>query len=93
MDHGLRWLFAELFTQPAIRFKSATRDISFLRSDFEVLAIRERPVQRYSEVFGLGQMGRILLLKLTFSSHLVSLLLSWKTTYTVFVVLSFSFQV
>ena len=35
--------------KPAKRLKSATRGVSFC----EVLAIRERPVQRYSEVFAL----------------------------------------
>jgi len=42
---------------------------------------------------GSEQKGRVSLLKLTFSSHLVSLLLRWKTADTVIVVLSFSFQV
>ena len=32
---------------------------------------------------GSGQKGRVLLLKLTFSSHLASLLLRWKTADTV----------
>ena len=39
------------------------------------------------------QKDRVLLLKLTYSSRLASLLLRWKTANTVFVVLSFSFQV
>jgi len=43
--------------------------------------------------FGSEQKDRVLLLKLTFSSCLASLLLRWKTADTVFVVLSFSFQV
>jgi len=59
----------------------------------KVSAIRERPVQRYSEVLGSEQKGRVSLLKLTFSSRLASLLLRWKADNAVFVVLSFSFQV
>ena len=57
--------------------------------------IRERPVQRYSEVQYLGseQKGRVLLLWLAFNSRLASLLLRWMTAETVFVVLKFSFQV
>ena len=43
--------------QPASRLRGATRDVSFLRSD-KVSAIRERPVLRYSEVFGLGTEGQ-----------------------------------
>ena len=42
---------------------------------------------------GSGMNGRVSLLWLTFSSRLASLLLKWKTADTVFVVLSFSFQV
>jgi len=42
---------------------------------------------------GSEQRGRISLLKLTFSSRLASLLLGWKAADTVFVMLSFSFQV
>ena len=37
--------------EPASRLRSVTGDVSFLRSDS---AIRERPAQRYSEVFWLG---------------------------------------
>jgi len=42
---------------------------------------------------GSEQKGRVSLLWLTFSSCLASLLLRWKTADTVFLVLSFSFQV
>jgi len=59
----------------------------------KVSAVCERLVQRYSEVFGLGAKGRVSLLNLTFSSRLASLFLRWKAADTVFVVLSFSFQV
>jgi len=38
--------------EPVSRLRSATRDVSFLRR--EVSETRERPVQRYAEVFGLG---------------------------------------
>ena len=42
---------------------------------------------------GSEQMGRVSLLYLTLSPRLASLLLKWKAADTVFVVLSFSFQV
>jgi len=60
----------------------------------KVSAIRERPVQRYSGVLYLGseQKGRVSILKLTFGSRFASLL-RWKAAETVFVVLSFGFQV
>jgi len=40
-------------------------------------AMRERPVQIYSELFGLGAEGQAFF-KLTLSSRLASLLLRWK---------------
>ena len=43
--------------EPVNRLRSATRDVSFLQVT-QVLAIREQPVQRYSEVFGLGAEGQ-----------------------------------
>jgi len=39
----------------ASRLKSATRDVT---KWLEVSAIHERPVQRYSAVFGLGEEGQ-----------------------------------
>jgi len=42
---------------------------------------------------GSEQKGRVALLYLTLSSHLVSLLLRWKAADTVFVVLNFNFHV
>ena len=79
--------------EPANRLRSATRDLSFLRSDSRC----RRYVSDLSNVtpryLGLEQKGRVSLLKLTFSSRLASLFLSWKTADTVFVMLSFSFQV
>jgi len=58
----------------------------------KVSAICERPVQRYSEVFRLRAEGQgfvvVFDFKLTFS-----FLVRWKAADTVFVVLSFSFQV
>ena len=79
--------------EPASRLRSTTRDVSFLRSDSRC----RRYVSDLSNVtaryLGSEQKGRISLLKLTFSSRLASLLLRRKTADTVFVVLSFSFQV
>ena len=78
---------------PASRLRSATRDVSFLRSDSRCL----RYVSDLSNVtpryLGSEQKGRVSLLKLSFNSHLASLLLRWNAADTVFVVLSFSFQV
>jgi len=53
---------------PASSLKSATRDVSFLQSDSKVSAIREQPVKRYSEVFGLAAEGQGFVVKLTFNS-------------------------
>jgi len=79
--------------EPASRLRSATRDVSFLRSDSRCRRyVSDRPVERCSKVFGLGVEGRVSLLQLTFGSRLASLLLRWKAADTVFVVLSFSFQ-
>ena len=79
--------------EPASHFRSATRDVSFLRSDSRC----RRYVSALSNVtpryLGSEQKGRFSLLYLTLSSRLVSLLLSWKTADTDFVVMSFSFQV
>jgi len=79
--------------EPASRLKSATRDVSFLRSYSRcrrnVTSDLSNVTTRY---LGSEQNGRISLLYLTFSSRLTSLL-RWKAADTVFVVLSFSFQV
>jgi len=78
--------------EPASRLKSATRNVSFLRSDSRC----RRYVSDLSNVTPryLGsEKGRVSLLWLTFTSSLASLLLRRKTTDTVFVVLSFSFQI
>jgi len=56
-------------------------------------AIRGRPVQRYPKVLGLRAEGQVSLSYLTLSSRLASLLLRWKAADTVFVVLSFTFQI
>ena len=78
--------------EPASRLRSWISDVSFLRSDSRC----RRYVSDLSNVtpryLGSEQKGRVSLLKLTFSSRLASLL-RWKTADTVFVVLSFSFQV
>jgi len=79
--------------EPTRRLRSATRDVSFLQSDSRCrwyMSDLSNVIPRY---FGSEQKGRVSLLKLTFSSHLASFLLRWKTADTVFVVLSFSFQV
>jgi len=80
-------------SEPASRLRSATRDVNLLRSDSRC----RRYVSDLSNVtpkyLGSGQKGRVSLLWLTFSSCLSSLLLKWKTADTIFVVLSFSFQV
>jgi len=59
----------------------------FLTNWLKVSAICEQPV------FGLRREGWVSLLYLTWSSCLASLLLRWKAANTVFVVLSFNFQV
>ena len=57
--------------EPASRLRSATRYVSFLRSD------SRRPVQRYSEVFGLRAEGQgfvvVFDFKLTFSFLVVKM--------------------
>jgi len=58
-----------------------------------VSAICEGPVQRYSEVVGLGAEGQGFVIEVDFQLTLSFLLLRWKTADTVFVVLNFSFQV
>jgi len=79
--------------EPASHLRSATRDVSFLRSDSRC----RRYVSDLSDVtpkyLGSEQKGRVSLLKLTFISRLASLLLRWKAPDTIFVVLSFNFQV
>ena len=69
--------------EPASHLKSATRDVSFLRSDSRC----RRYVSDLSNVtpryLGSEQKGRVLLLKLTFSSRLACLLLRWKAADTV----------
>jgi len=78
--------------EPARHLRSATCDVSFLRSDSRC----RRYVSDLSIVtpryLGSEQRGMVSLLKLTLSSCLASLL-RWKTADTVFMVLSFSFQV
>ena len=94
---GLRWLFATLMLQHPNQSqqaaRSATRDVSFLRSDSRC----RRYVRDLSNVtpryLGSEQKGRVSLLMLTFSSRLDSLLLTCNTADTIFLMLSFSFQV
>ena len=79
--------------EPASHFRSAKRDVNFLRSDSRC----RRCVSDLSSVtpsyLGSEEKGGVSWLWLTFSSRLASLLSKWKTADTVFVVLSFSFQV
>ena len=77
--------------EPANRFKSATRDVSFLRSDSRCRQYVSDLSNVTLRCLGFEQNGKVSLLKLTFSSRLGSLLLRWKTANTVFAVLSFSF--
>jgi len=91
----LWWLFTKLLPQhPSQSQQVATGARHVLSASCEVTR------QYVSDLFnvtakylGLWQKGRMLLLYLTSSSGLASLLLRWKAADTVFVVLSFSFQV
>jgi len=58
-----------------------------------VSAIREQPVQRYSEVFGLGAEGQDFVVVFDFKLTFSLLVVKMEATDTVFVVLSFSFHV
>ena len=92
---GLGWLFATLLLQHPNRSQKAasgarrvmssscevTQDVSDTRATC--------PTPRY---LGSEQKGRFSLLKLTFSPRLASML-RWKAADTIFVVLSWSFQV
>jgi len=76
--------------EPVSCLRSATRNVSFLRSDSRCrryMSDLSNVIPRYlvSE-----QKGRVSLLYLTLSSRLASLLLRWKAADTVFVVLSFT---
>jgi len=74
--------------EPASNLKSATYDVSFLRSDSRCRQhVNALPsvTPRYLDS---EQKGKVSSLKLTFNSHLVSLLLNWKTPDAIFVVLS-----
>ena len=79
--------------EPASHLRSATRDVSFLRSDSRC----RRYVSDLSNVtpryLGSEQKGRVSLLYLSLGSRLAFLLLRWKAADTVFVMQSFSFQV
>jgi len=68
--------------EPASHLNSAMRDVNLsqgVSKCLKVSAIRERPAQRYSEVFGLGAEGQGFVVVLDFISRLASLLLMWKT--------------
>ena len=79
--------------EAASSLTSATRDVSFLRSDSRCLRYVSYLFNVTPRHLGSEQKGRVSLLKLTFSLRLASLLLRWKAADTVFVVLIFSFQV
>jgi len=79
--------------EPASRLRSATCDVSFLRSDSRCLQYVSDLSNVTPRHLGSEQKGRVLLLKMTSISRLASLLLRCKAADTVFVVLSFSFQV
>jgi len=53
----------------------------------EMSAIGERPVQRYSEVFGFGAEGQGFVIVVDIRSRFASFLFRWKTADTVFVML------
>ena len=78
---------------PASRLRSATRDISFLRSDSRYRRYVSDLPNVTPRFLGSEQKGWVSLLYLILSSRLASLLLRRKDCDTVFVVLSFSFQV
>jgi len=75
---------------PASRLRSATLDVSFLRSDSRCrryVMVLSNVTPRY---LGSEQKGWVALLYLTLSSRLAFLLLRWKAADNVFVVLSYS---
>jgi len=79
--------------EPASRLRSATRVLSFLRSDSRCQWYVSDLSNVAPRCLGSEQKGRVSLLKLSFSSSSASLLLRWKAADKVFVVLRFSFQV
>ena len=79
--------------EPASRLRSATRDVSFLRSDSRCRRYVSDLTNVTPRYLGSQQKGRVSLLYLTLSSRLAPFLLRWKSADTAFVVLSFSFQV
>ena len=76
--------------EPASRLKDATRDVSFLRSDSRYVRVMPNVTPRYLDS---EQNGRVLLMKLMFTSRLASLLLRWNIAEIVVVALSFSFHI
>ena len=79
--------------EPASRLRSATHHVSFLRSYSRCRRYVSDLYNVTPRYLGSEQKGRVSLLKLIFSSRLASLLLGWKATNTVFMVLRFVFQV
>jgi len=79
--------------EPGSRLRSATRDVSFLQSDSRCRQYVSDLTNVTPRCLGSEQKCRVSLLYLNLSSRLASFLLRWKAADTVFVVLSFSFQV
>jgi len=78
--------------QAASHLKSATRDVSFFRSDSRCRCYVSDLSNVTPRCLGSEKKDRVSLLKMTFSSRLASSLLRWKAAGTDFVMLSFSFQ-
>ena len=64
---GLGWLFAELLLQHPNQSEQAASGVWRMILTSCKVTLCERPVQRYSEVFGLGAEGQVFLLYLTLS--------------------------
>jgi len=74
--------------EPASLPRSATRDVSFLRSDSRCRRYVSDLFKVTPRYLGSEQKGMVSLLYLTLSSRLASLLLRWKAADTVFVALA-----
>ena len=92
---GLRWLLQTIFPQhPSPSQQAASSRVWLVMSAFcEVLRIRERPVQCYYEVFGLGAEAQGFVVKVDFQLTFSFLVVEMENCRHHFWVLSFSFQV
>ena len=79
--------------EPASRLRSATRDVSFLRSYSRCRRYVSDMANDTPRYLGSEQKGRVSLLYLTLSSRLASFLLRWRVADSFFGVLSVSFLV